>query len=264
MPPSSPTPSAASPIETPRPVALVTGGNRGLGAAIALDLANTGHDVALTARDGEHALLAARGLAATHPGARTLGLAMDVTDRASVEAAIARVEAELGPIAVLINNAGIQRLGGALDQADADFEAVVATNLTGAFRVAQVVARRMVERRAGCIVNVASAAALTAFPGRSAYSASKAGLVMLTRTFAVELGPLGIRVNAVAPTFVETELGRLTLDRPGVRADLEARIPLGRVASTEDVAAAVRYLVSPAAAFITGTILPVDGGITLR
>ena len=247
-----------------RPVALVTGGSRGLGRTIALDLAAHGHDVAVTARTIGDAEAVAEGIRSAAPGARALAVALEVRDSASVTAAVARTEKELGPIAVLINNAGIQRLGTILDQTEADWDAVQETNLKGAFLVAQAVARRMVERRAGCIVNIASAAGLVPFTGRVAYAAAKAGLLMLTRSLALELAPWGIRANAVAPTFVDTDLGRQTLDQPGVREALEARIPLGRVATPEDVAAAVRYLVSADASFVTGTVLPVDGGISMH
>jgi len=255
-------PDAATPAL--RPVALVTGGSRGLGRTIALDLAATGHDVAVTARDVADAEAVAREIRAAQPGARALAVALEVRDAAAVADAVERTEADLGPIGVLINNAGIQRLGTILEQTEADWDAVMDTNLKGAFLVAQAVARRMVARQGGCIVNVASAAGLIPFAGRVAYAAAKAGLLMLTRSLALELAPHGIRVNAVAPTFVETDLGRLTLDQPGVREALNARIPLGRVATPDDVAAAVRYLVSPGAGFITGTVLPVDGGISMH
>jgi 3-oxoacyl-[acyl-carrier protein] reductase len=255
----------ARPSGPRRPVALVTGGSRGLGRAIALDLAANGHDVAVTARSLADAEPAAQAIAAAHPDARTHPVVLEVTDAASVSAAVSATTDVLGPIAVLVNNAGIQRLGSVLGQTEADWNAVIGTNLTGAFLVAQAVARRMVDRGSGgCIVNIASAAGLVPFAGRPAYAAAKAGLIMLTRSFALELAPHRIRVNAVAPTFVETDLGRQTLDQPGVREQITGRIPLGRVASEADVAAAVRYLVSPDAEFITGTVLPVDGGIAMR
>lgn len=256
-----PVPPAAPPL---RPVALVTGGSRGLGRAIALDLAAHGHDVAVTARAVADAEAVAAEIRVTHPAARALAVALEVRDAGGVAAAVACTERDLGPIAVLVNNAGIQRLGTILDQTEADWDDVQATNLKGPFLVARAVVPGMVERRAGCIVNVASAAGLIPFAGRVAYAAAKAGLIMLTRSLAIELAPYGIRANAVAPTFVETDLGRLTLDQPGAREALGARIPLGRVASPEDVAAAVRYLVSPDAAFITGTVLPVDGGVSMH
>lgn len=248
-----------------RPIALVTGGSRGLGRAIAMDLAAHGHDVAVTGRSLTDARAAADAIAAAHPGSRTLAVALEVMDSGSVADAVATTTVALGPITVLVNNAGIQRLGSVLEQTEADWNAVIGTNLTGAFLVAQAVARRMVEQGSGgSIVNIASAAGLIPFAGRPAYAAAKAGLIMLTRSFALELAAHRIRVNAVAPTFVETDLGRQTLDQPGVREQITGRIPLGRVASEADVAAAVRYLVSADASFITGTVLPVDGGIAMR
>jgi 3-oxoacyl-[acyl-carrier protein] reductase len=254
-----------SPTHGRRPVALITGGSRGLGRAIALDLAAHGHDVGVTARSPSDARAAAHAIAGAHRDARTAGVALEVTDAASVARAVASTSDALGPITVLVNNAGIQRLGSVLEQTEADWNAVIGTNLTGAFLVAQAVARHMVEQgTGGSIVNIASAAGLIPFAGRPAYSAAKGGLIMLTRAFALELAPHRIRVNAVAPTFVETDLGRQTLDQPGVRDQITGRIPLGRVASEADVAAAVRYLVSPDAGFITGTVLPVDGGIAMR
>jgi 3-oxoacyl-[acyl-carrier protein] reductase len=257
--------SDAPPTSAGRPVALVTGGSRGLGRAIALDLAAQGHDVAVTARSHADAQAAADVIVRAHPSGRAHAVPLEVTDAASVARAVAVVADALGPITVLVNNAGIQRLGGVLEQTEADWNAVIGTNLTGAFLVAQAVARRMVEQGSGgSIVNIASAAGLIPFAGRPAYAAAKAGLIMLTRSFALELAPHRIRVNAVAPTFVETDLGRQTLDQPGVREQITGRIPLGRVASEADVAAAVRYLVSADAGFITGTVLPVDGGIAMR
>lgn len=246
-------------------VAIVTGASRGLGRGVALALAGAGYAVALGARDRDALERVADEISGAGGHALVLAVDLDVTDRASVEAAVARVEAELGAIGVLVNNAGIQRLGSALEYTEDDWDAVLGTNLTGAFRVAQVVARRMVATgRGGAIVNVASMAGILAFPDRIAYAASKAGLIMLTRSFALELAPHAIRVNAVAPTFVDTELSRQTLDRPGGRDEIEARIPLGRLATVDDVAAAVLFLAGPSAAFVTGTVLPVDGGVSLR
>ena len=244
-------------------VALVTGASRGIGRAVALALAGAGYAVALGARDRDALARVADEITAI--GGRALAVTIDVTDRSSVEAAVGRAEDELGAIGVLVNNAGVQRLGAALDYTDHDWDTVLGTNLTGAFRVAQTVARRMVATgHGGVIVNIASTAGLVAFPERIAYAASKAALIMVTRCLALELAPYAIRVNAVAPTFVDTELGRHTLDRPGNRAEIEARIPLGRLATVDDVAAAVLFLAGPSAGFVTGVVLPVDGGVSLR
>ena len=244
----------------PRTV-LVTGSGRGIGRAISEKLAADGWSVALTSRDIDAARPVADALRAH--GSNAVALRLDVTSASSVAAAFAAAEDALGPLGALVNNAGIQRLGGVLTQTEEEWDAVHATNLKGAFLCAQAAAARMTERRAGVIINISSAAGLIPFDGRVAYAAAKAGLNMLTRSLAHELAPYGIRANAVAPTFVETDLGRKTLDRPGMRAELEARIPLGRVATTADVANMVRYLVSDEAAFITGTVVPVDGGVTM-
>ena len=252
--------ATSEPVPVP-PVALVTGGSRGIGLAIVEALAADGWAVALTSRDIARVEPIATRIRGR--GGEAAALELDVADAGSVEAAVASAETALGPLGVLVNNAGIQRLGGLLTQTADDWDAVHATNLKGAFLCAQAVARRMVERRAGVIINISSAAGIIPFEGRIAYAAAKGGLNMLTRSLASELAPHGIRVNAVAPTFVETDLGRKTLDRPGVRASLQERIPLGRVATTADVAGMVRYLVSDEAAFVTGTVVPVDGGVTM-
>jgi NAD(P)-dependent dehydrogenase (short-subunit alcohol dehydrogenase family) len=159
-----------------------------------------------------------------------------------------------------VNNAGVNRLRLALDVTEDDWDFVLDTNLRAPFFVAQAVGRGMVARGRGRIVNVASMAAFKAVTERSAYNSSKAGLVHLTRTLAVEWGPSGVRVNAVAPTFVDTELAAHWLDRPGVRERIESSIPIRRLPSVEEVASAVGYLVSPAADALNGITLPVDGG----
>jgi NAD(P)-dependent dehydrogenase (short-subunit alcohol dehydrogenase family) len=141
---------------------------------------------------------------------------------------------------------------------------VLDTNLKGVFFCAQAAGRRMIARGGGAIVNVASAAGLIPAEDRAAYCSSKAGVVMLTKELALEWARFGVRVNAVAPTFVETELAAQTLNRPGMRELWNSRIPLGRIATVDDVVAGVCYLASPAAAFITGVTLPIDGGLTMR
>jgi len=178
-----------------------------------------------------------------------------------IASAVAQVEADLGPIDILVNNAGMQRLRPALEVSEEDWDLVLDTNLRGAFFVAQAVGRRMVPRGRGAIVNVASMAAFKTNPERAAYNASKAGLVAVTKSLALEWADRGIRVNGIAPTFVETELAGLWLDRPGVRERTLASIPLHRLPSVEEVAAAVAYLVGPDSSAITGVVLPVDGGV---
>jgi NAD(P)-dependent dehydrogenase (short-subunit alcohol dehydrogenase family) len=240
-------------------VALVTGASRGIGRAIARRLAADGAHVAVTARDPASLEETLADLASE--GAPGLAVSLDVTSNDWVASAVAQIEADLGPIAILVNNAGMQRLRRALDVTEDDWDVVLDTNLRGAFFVAQAVGRGMVARGAGRIVNVASMAAFKTNPERAAYNASKAGLVAVTRSLAFEWGPSGVRVNAVAPTFVETDLSGVWLNRPGVRDGLTAAIPTRRLPSPDDVAAAVAWLVSPDAPSINGVVLPVDGGI---
>jgi NAD(P)-dependent dehydrogenase (short-subunit alcohol dehydrogenase family) len=243
-------------------IALVTGASRGIGAGIALDLARSGMHVAVTARDASR--LSDLVAEIEKAGGRCLPVALDVTGIAAIEPAVARVEAELGPIDLLVNNAGVNIPRPAVEVTEEQWDAIQDTNLKGVFFVAQAVGKRMIARQGGAIVNVASAAGLIPAEERAAYCSSKAGVVMVTKELALEWARFGVRVNAVAPTFVETELAAQTLNRPGMRDLWNARIPLGRIASIEDVAAAVRYLASDGAGFITGVVLPVDGGLTMR
>ena len=240
-------------------VALVTGASRGIGRAVARRLGGDGAHVAVTARDPATLEETLADLAGE--GVRGLAVALDVTSNPWVASAVAQVQEELGPIDILVNNAGMQRLRPALDVSEEDWDVVLDTNLRGAFFVAQAVGRGMVARGRGRIVNIASMAAFKTNPERAAYNASKAGLIAVTKSLALEWADRGVRVNAIAPTFVETELSGVWLDRPGVRERTHAAIPIHRLPSVEEVAAAVAYLVSPAADAITGIVLPVDGGV---
>jgi len=241
-------------------VALVTGASRGIGRATALRLAAHGADVAVTARTVESLAPVVAAIEAL--GVRGLGLRLDLLEVATFPELVAEVESGLGPIDILVNNAGMQRLRLALEVTEDDWDVVLDTNLRGTFFLAQAVGRGMVARGRGRIVNVASMAAFKANPERAAYNSSKAGVVMLTKTLAVEWGPLGLRVNGIAPTFVETELAGVWLNRPGVRERMVATIPMGRMPSVDEVAAAVAYLVSPEAEAINGVVLPIDGGVS--
>lgn len=243
-------------------VALVTGAGRGIGRALAVGLAADGWDVALLGRsaDALHSALDE----ARASGVRALAVEADVRRPDEVARAVARIEDELGPVDALVNNAGVQRLSLARDVIEADWDDVLDTNLKGAFFCAQAVGRRMLERQRGAVVNIASAAALIAVAERAAYASSKAGLIMLTKVLALEWAEHGVRVNAVAPTFVETEMGRLTLDQPGVREQIVGRIPMGRLADPVDVVAATKFLLdSDSAGFITGQVIAIDGGLTI-
>lgn len=240
--------------------ALVTGAGRGIGAAIAKELAARGARVALGLRDP------ARGRAVvdsiTAQGGTALALQMDVTDLAQIEGATTEAEDRLGPLSILVNNVGFSRPAPALEVTPEDFDAMVNANLRGAFFTAQTAARRMATRGTGRIVNVGSQAGAVALPTESVYCMTKAALAHLTKCWAVEWGPLGISVSCIAPTFTRTEGAAVWLEDAAFRDSVLARIPLGRIATVEEVAAAVAFLCSPASAMVTGSTLFLDGGWT--
>jgi len=225
---------------------LVTGGNRGIGKAIAEAFAADGDQVAVTYRSGE-------------PPEGFLGVRCDVTEPESVERAYAEVEAAQGPVEVLVANAGITRDGLMLRMSEEDWSAVLDTNLTGSFRVAKRAAKGMLRLRRGRIVFVSSVVGLLGSAGQVNYAASKAGLVGMARSLARELGSRSITANVVAPGFVETEMTAVLPDEK--KAQYLAQIPLQRYASVDEVAAVVRWLASDAAGYITGAVIPVDGGL---
>lgn len=229
--------------------AVVTGGGRGIGAGIAAALREAGARVAVLDLTSEPELRES-----------DLVLACDVADEAAVEAAFGRIDEALGPVDILVNAAGLAIRSPALGMAGRDFAKVVAVNLGGAFLCCREAGKRM-EGRGGAIVNVASVMGLSGglFPN-AAYQASKGGLVNLTRALAVEWAPLGIRVNAVAPTYVETDLTRALLARPEALGRVLDATPMRRLATIEEVAAAVLFLAGPASGMTTGHTLPVDGG----
>jgi len=239
---------------------MVTGAGGGIGQAVAVALGADGWDLALVGRSRD-ALTATR----DQLTGRAVVVAADVRDPVRIADAVAEAQRRLGPLDALVNNAGVQRLSPALEVTENDWDDVLDTNLKGAFFCAQAAGRAMVARGRGVIINVASAAALIAVADRAAYAASKAGLVMLTRVLALEWAPHSVRVNAIAPTFVDTDLGRQTLAQPGRREQIVGRIPLGRIASLDDVVSAVRFLIDPAASgFITGQVLAIDGGLSIQ
>lgn len=251
------------PFDLTGSTALVTGAARGLGRAIALDLARAGADVALGLRDAASDNGLVDEISAL--GRRALSLPMDVTDLDQSRAAIDRAIAEFGQLDILVNNAGGGIDAYAFDVTEADFEAVWSLNARSTFFVSQHAARHMAERGTGSIVNIASQAGLVALPGESSYCISKAAVIHLTKCFAVEWGPLGIRVNAVAPTFIETDGTEDALSDDEFRADTVERIAaLHRIGVPREVSGAVVFLASPAASLITGTTIPIDGGWTAR
>jgi NAD(P)-dependent dehydrogenase (short-subunit alcohol dehydrogenase family) len=234
-------------------VALVTGASRGIGHDLAEAIANAGAEVIAGARtkaEFEHE--------------RIHQVELDVRDRDSVEAAVAEATERFGKLDVLVNNAGLGTNHDALDATEDEWDELMAVNLKGAFLTAQAAGRRMVERGYGRIVNMSSQAAAVGIRRHAAYSASKAGLEGLTRVLALEWAPHGVTVNAVAPTFIRTPGTAERLDEPEFLEDVLTRIPLGRVGSTTEVAAAVIFLASPSASLITGAVLPVDGGWTAQ
>ncbi len=225
---------------------LVTGGNRGIGLAIAQSFTEAGDQVAVTYRSGE-------------PPTGVLAVRCDVTDPGQVEDAFAAVEAAHGPVEVLVANAGITADTLLLRMSEDDWSSVIETNLTGTFRLAKRAAKGMLRQRRGRIVLVSSVVGLLGSAGQVNYAASKAGLVGMARSMARELGSRSITTNVVAPGFVETDM---TAALPAEKkAEYLKAIPLGRYATSEEVAGVVRWLASDEAGYITGAVIPVDGGL---
>jgi 3-oxoacyl-[acyl-carrier protein] reductase len=237
--------------------ALVTGGSRGIGAAIARALAADGWPVALTYRSGaDEAQALAEELADAPGAAGAIALGADVTAPDAADKLITAAEEALGPVAVLVNNAGVRADGLAVQLDDEAWDTVLDTNLTAAFRLTRRAVRGMVRRRHGRVINIASVVGPKANAGQANYAASKAGLIGMTKTVAVEVARRGVTVNAVAPGFIATDM---TADLP--EAFLDA-VPAKRAGRPEDVAACVRFLASDEAAYITGATLVVDGGLS--
>lgn len=255
--------AARTPFSLTGSRALVTAASRGLGREIALELAGQGADVILGVRDPG-------GSAELVEELRTFGveasaIRMDVLDLAACRAAIDAAVAEHGPIGILVNNAGGGIDAPALEVTEEDFEHVWQLNTRSTFFLSQHLAKHMREHGGGAIVNIASQAGLVALPGESSYCSAKAAVVHLTRCLAVEWGGYGIRVNAVAPTFVETDGTAAALSDDAFRADTVERIAaLHRIGQPREVSGAVAFLASPSASLVTGVTIPVDGGWTSR
>jgi 3-oxoacyl-[acyl-carrier protein] reductase len=242
------------------PVALVTGASRGIGAAIAKGLARDGFDVAVNYA-GDEAGATATAETVTELGRRAAVLRADVSDEEAAAGLVERAEEELGPLDAVVLNAGITRDGLAVRMKAEDWRAVIDTNLSGAFFVARPALRGMLRRRAGSIVAVSSVVGITGNAGQVNYAAAKAGMLGMVRSLAREAGSRGVRVNAVAPGYVSTDMTAGLTDEQ--RDAVLAATPLGRLGEPEDVAAAVAFLVSDAAAFITGAVLSVNGGLDM-
>jgi len=240
--------------------ALVTGGSRGIGRAVALALAESGADVALTSRNGDDAEPVAREIRAK--GRRSLGLLLDVRHARSIRVCFERLDREWGGLDILVNNAGTNIPQDLMHVDEDSWDTVVDSDLKGLVFTTQAAAERMIAaKQGGRIVSIASIYGVVGRRERVAYSAAKGALVNLTRSLALELGPHGINVNAVGPSLVETDLTRERLRTiPGYREEEIARTPLGRLATVDDVAAAVVFFAAPASSFITGQTLLVDGG----
>jgi NAD(P)-dependent dehydrogenase (short-subunit alcohol dehydrogenase family) len=238
---------------------LLTGGGGGLGSAMAMGLAKAGAAVAVTDIDADRARGVARAVEAA--GGRAVTERLDVTDPEDVERVVEAVALALGPIDGLVNAAGITRRGPAADFPRADWDRVLAVNLTGTFLCCQAAGRRMVARGRSAIVNLASIAGHIGLPGTIAYIAAKGGVVMLTRGLAVEWAPHGVRVNALAPSWFATDMGNLIDREPEYRDRVLRRVPLGRMGRPEELIGATVFLLSDAASMVTGHVLAVDGGV---
>jgi 3-oxoacyl-[acyl-carrier protein] reductase len=227
-------------------LALVTGGNRGIGLAIAHALKTAGHDVVITYRSGQ-------------PPVGFKSVQMDVTQTQSVDKAFDEIETQWGSPEIIVANAGITKDGLSMRMSDEDFESVIDANLTGAFRVARRSTKGLLKLKRGRLIFVGSVVGSLGSAGQVNYSSSKAGLVGMARSFARELGSRGITANVIAPGFVETDMTSSLDDKR--RNEIAASVPLGRFCSAEEIADVVVFIASPQASYITGAIIPVDGGL---
>ncbi len=244
-------------------VALVTGGNRGLGRAIAQALAEAGASVAVTSREAARAKNAAAEIAES-TGRKCLGLALDVRDGDSVEEAVGRVISELGGLDILVNNAGINIRESIADLKDESWQEVIETNLTGAMRCSRIAARHMKEKQWGRIINMGSILSFVGIPQRAAYASSKAGLIGMTRAMALDLAPHGVTVNALCPGVFKTEINRPILNDPDYLKEFLKQIPLGKMGDPAQLMGVALFLASEASSYVTGAALLVDGGWTVK
>jgi 3-oxoacyl-[acyl-carrier protein] reductase len=240
-------------------IAVVTGAGRGIGRAIALKFAAEGADVVCVSRTAENSEKVANEVRAL--GRKAWAHAVDVSDSAAVNAAAGKILADCGKVDILVNNAGVTRDGLLMRMSDADWDAVLDTNLKGAFLVTKAFSRAFVKQRAGRVINVSSVIGLIGNAGQCNYAASKAGLIGFTQSLARELASRGITVNAIAHGFIDTDMTAVVNEQ--MRAEVLKRIPLGCFGQPEDIASAALYLASPAARYVTGQVLTVDGGMVM-
>jgi len=240
-------------------IAFVTGASRGIGRACAITLAAAGHRVVLAARDLQKLEAVAEEIRAA--GGTATVVALDLSSEESIKAAFAQAAKEVGPVTILVNNAGITKDGLALRMKRADWDAVLQTNLTGSFLCIQQVMQGMMKERWGRIINLSSVVGESGNAGQANYVASKAGLIGLTKSLAQELGSRNITVNAITPGFIDTDMTAVLSEE--VKQKMLAQIPLKRFGSPEDIASAVRFLASDDAGYITGSVLKVNGGMYL-
>ena len=238
-------------------VALVTGASRGIGRAIAVELGKMGATVIGTATTSEGAADIQKGLEAA--GIKGLGAALDVTDAAACDALLGEIEGKFGTVAILVNNAGITRDNLAMRMKDDEWDAVIDTNLKAVFRLSKLVMRGMMKARQGRIINITSVVGAAGNPGQANYAAAKAGVAGMTRALAQELGSRNITVNCVAPGFIDTDMTRALPEAQ--KNALLHKIPLGRLGQADEIAAAVGFLASPRASYVSGVTLHVNGGM---
>jgi 3-oxoacyl-[acyl-carrier protein] reductase len=240
-------------------IAVITGAGRGIGRAIALKFAAEGADVACVSRTAENSEKVAHEIRAM--GRKAWAQALDVADAGAVNTAAEKILAECGRVDILVNNAGVTRDGLLMRLSDADWDTVLNTNLKGAFLVTKAFCRAMIKQRSGRIINISSVIGLIGNAGQCNYAASKAGLIGFTQSAAREVASRGITVNALAPGFIETDMTAML--NPELRQELLKKIPLNRFGQPEDIADAALFLASPAARYITGQVLTVDGGMVM-
>ncbi|GAB4566594.1 MAG: SDR family NAD(P)-dependent oxidoreductase [Anaerolineae bacterium] len=244
-------------------VALITGGSKGLGKAMAEALAGAGADVAITSRRLEDATAAAEEISSS-TGRRVIPVKADVTSSADVQQMVERVVSELGRIDILVNNAGINIRGPIVELSEDDWRQVIDTNLTGPWLCARAVGPYMSAQRWGRVINVSSMLGFVGLPERTPYASSKGGLIQMTRTLALEWAPYGITVNALCPGPIMTAINEIFKTNPELYESFRARIPLGRWGEPEDLQGAVIFMASEASRFMTGSLVVIDGGWTAQ